>query len=72
MSKQITACGASVTLLLLLVLLLPAAAAVTWRVVVGFSCPQGSEYGLRVASRMERHSDQYTLIISSANKWLDR
>eukprot|EP00882_Tetradesmus_deserticola_P010925 GHRQ01011552.1.p1 GENE.GHRQ01011552.1~~GHRQ01011552.1.p1 ORF type:complete len:204 (+),score=77.20 GHRQ01011552.1:415-1026(+) len=32
----------------------------------------GSEYGLRVASRMERYSDQYTLIISSANKWLDR
>jgi hypothetical protein len=37
-----------------------------------YVCPQGSEYGLRVASRMERYSDQYTLIISSANKWLDR
>jgi hypothetical protein len=36
------------------------------------NCLQGCEYGLRVASRMERYSDQYTLIISSANKWLDR
>lgn len=32
----------------------------------------GSEYGLRVASKMDRYSDRYTLIISSANKWLDR
>lgn len=33
---------------------------------------QGSEYGVRVASRMERFSDTYSLIISSANKWEDR
>ncbi|KAF8071279.1 signal peptidase complex subunit 2 [Scenedesmus sp. PABB004] len=32
----------------------------------------GAEYGLRVASHMERYSEQYALIISSANKWLDR
>eukprot|EP00879_Flechtneria_rotunda_P002281 GHRR01002473.1.p1 GENE.GHRR01002473.1~~GHRR01002473.1.p1 ORF type:complete len:208 (+),score=50.88 GHRR01002473.1:447-1070(+) len=32
----------------------------------------GAEYGLRVASHMERFSDHYTLVISSANKWLDR
>lgn len=33
---------------------------------------QGSEYGVRVSSRMERFSDQYSLTLSSANKWEDR
>jgi hypothetical protein len=33
---------------------------------------QGSEYGVRVSSRMERFSDSYSLTLSSANKWEDR
>eukprot|EP00775_Hariotina_reticulata_P008654 gene8654-8835_t len=32
----------------------------------------GCEYGLRVSSHMERYSEQYTLAICCANKWLDR
>lgn len=40
--------------------------AVLWRPV------QGSEYGVRVSSRMERFSDCYSLTLSSANKWEDR
>lgn len=33
---------------------------------------QGSDYGVRVCSKMERYSDRYTLTFSSANKWEDR
>lgn len=35
-------------------------------------CLQGCEYGVRVSSRMDRFSDQYSLTLSSANKWEDR
>lgn len=50
-------------------------------VLTGFCCVvalplllllQGSEYGVRVSSHMDRYSDQYTLTLSSANKWEDR
>jgi hypothetical protein len=33
---------------------------------------QGHEYGVRVASRMDRLAETYTLMLSSANKWEDR
>jgi len=32
----------------------------------------GHEYGVRVASRMDRLAETYTLMFSSANKWEDR
>lgn len=35
-------------------------------------CLQGSDYGVRVSSHMERFSEQYNLTVSSANKWEDR
>lgn len=42
---------------------------------IGLHCHivlQGCEYGVRVCSHMERYSEQYSLALSSANKWEDR
>lgn len=39
---------------------------------LGVVAPQGHDYGIRLASKMERYCDKYSLTISSSDKMQDR